>query len=418
MSTQPSLRVWLYGIAVAELTAVSRTGKMSCRYLPDALQRWDRNSPILSCSLPMAQRRITDAGSYFRGMLPEGTVLQAMAQEAGVTTTDTFALLARFGRDVAGAAVISAEPGVPRLGHAVPYSSGGLADEVGGLETRPLALYDDSELSLPGLQNKMLLVREHAGWARPAHGFASTHILKVEDRRFPGLVSMEAACLGVARAVGLTSVDAEVLDLDGLKAIIVSRFDRVPGLSPVDASTPPSVRIHQEDVCQALGVDAEAARGKGKYEEAGGPRFSQVAGLLDRYSRDPARQLERLLTAATFTVAIGNADAHGKNVSLLHSAPGVVELAPLYDTVPTAMWPKLRDHAAMRINGRLGLGQVSFEDLVIEARSWRMAEKVATRVVTETAERVRDAARGEGTPEQLTQFVVERTERLLADASR
>ena len=58
------------------------------------------------------------------------------------------------------------------------------------------------------------------------------------------------------------------------------------------------------------------------------PSFADVAGLLDTFAADPTGQLCRLLAVATFTVAIGNADAHGKNLSLLHTAPGVVELAP------------------------------------------------------------------------------------------
>jgi drug/metabolite transporter (DMT)-like permease len=57
-----------------------------------------------------------------------------------------------------------------------------------------------------------------------------------------------------------------------------------------------------------------------------------------------------LLERAVFTVVIGDADAHGKNVSLLHPTPGRISLAPLYDTVPTALWPSLRPTAAMLVN--------------------------------------------------------------------
>lgn len=58
--------------------------------------------------------------------------------------------------------------------------------------------------------------------------------------------------------------------------------------------------------------------------------------------------MSRLLGAATFTVLIGNADAHGKNVALLHPSPDRVALAPLYDMVPTVFWPTLRKRAARR----------------------------------------------------------------------
>jgi serine/threonine-protein kinase HipA len=408
------LQVWLYGAAVAELTNPG-PGRITCQYRPEALQRWPLNTALLSCSLPLSRRPNRGAGAYFRGMLPEGAALQAMASEAKVASFDTFGLLARFGRDVAGAAIVAASDEEPRSGHVVEYTAQTLAEEVANLENRPLALYDDSELSLPGLQNKMLLVRTADGWARPAGGFPSTHILKAEDRRLPGMAKLEAGALALAREVGLTSVEASTETFDGIACVIVSRFDRVPEQSanpPPDAPTR-SRRLHQEDVCQALGVDPELARGKGKYEASGRPSFADVAGLLDRFADDPAEQLNRLLAVATFTVAIGNADAHGKNLSLLHTTPGVVELAPLYDTVPTVLWPTLRDEAAMRVNGRPRLATVTLDDLVTEARSWNLGATIARRAVTETAERLSAAAHEMTLPVPLADLVAGRCKEIL-----
>jgi hypothetical protein len=74
----------------------------------------------------------------------------------------------------------------------------------------------------------------------------------------------------------------------------------------------------------------------------------------------------------TFTVVIGNADAHGKNLSLLHPTAGMVTLAPLYDTVPTAMWPRLGDRAAMTINSKSALAAVTLDDIVAEAARWSL----------------------------------------------
>lgn len=97
---------------------------------------------------------------------------------------------------------------------------------MGGLEDRPLAIYDDSELSLAGLQHKLLLVATEDGWGRPVGGRPSTHILKLEDRRYPGMVTLEAACLRLARAIDLTTVDVSVERFSELDCLIVSRFDR------------------------------------------------------------------------------------------------------------------------------------------------------------------------------------------------
>jgi serine/threonine-protein kinase HipA len=94
-------------------------------------------------------------------------------------------------------------------------------------------------------------------------------------------------------------------------------------------------------------------------------------------------QLDRLVAIVTFTVLIGNADAHGKNVAFLHPEPGRIELAPLYDTVPTVLWPKLRREAAMSIGAQVSLPDVTLADIVREARMWR-----------HPADRAEEAARG------------------------
>lgn len=77
-------------------------------------------------------------------------------------------------------------------------------------------------------------------------------------------------------------------------------------------------RMHQEDLCQALAIDPRGQRGRAKYERAGGPSLRQAAELLDTYSPDPQAELDRLARIVAFTVLIGNADAHGKNLALLH----------------------------------------------------------------------------------------------------
>jgi serine/threonine-protein kinase HipA len=171
---RPPLSVWLYGRRIAELVP-RRVGDLRCRYTDEALDTWPGNLPLLSCSLPLG-RKAVNADRYFRGMLPEGRHLLALATEARVATTDTYGLLARFGRDVAGAAVIAVDDPGARPGSALPYGTDELEAEVANLDDRPLAIYDDSELSIAGLQNKLLLTRTGVGWARPVGGRPSTHI--------------------------------------------------------------------------------------------------------------------------------------------------------------------------------------------------------------------------------------------------
>ena len=69
-------------------------------------------------------------------------------------------------------------------------------------------------------------------------------------------------------------------------------------------------------------------------------------------------------------VVIGNADGHGKNLAFLHRSPGVISLAPLYDTVPTVLFPGLTIDAAMSIGGTVTLDEVDTAAIVRSAKRW------------------------------------------------
>lgn len=274
--TTTHLRVWWWdGTHVADLDGLG--GDIRLAYSPEVLDTWPANTPLLSCGLPVRSGSQA-AGPFLRGVLPEGQHLAAVAAAAGLAVTDTLGLLARYGRDVTGALVVAAEPPGRRPGRLIPYSDETLVEEVDGLGETPLAVHDDSELSIAGLQDKLLLVATEDGWSRPAGGAPSTHILKLDDRRRPGLVAAEAACLRLA-------------------------------------------------------------------------------------------------------------DAHGKNVALLHRGDRV-ELAPLYDPVPTVMWPDLRRDPAMSIGPRVvDMAGIRADDIIAEARLWSHSPRRARDVVANTAER-------------------------------
>ncbi len=394
MASAESLGVWLDGVRIAELTRRAN-GSIGCQYTAEALDRWPRNSPVISCSLPLGTRR-REAMAFCRGLLPEGRALQALADRAGLATRDTFGLLERYGRDVAGALVIGRDdPDEGRFG-VEPYTSETLEAALDDLDEHPLGAGDDSELSLAGLQDKLLLVDLGDGrWGRPLRGRPSTHILKVDDARRPGLIDAEVDCLELARAAGLTSVEARREEFGDTRCLIVSRFDRREEGGGIR-------RIHQEDLCQALAIDPDANDRRAKYESAGGPTFKQAAALLDSYAKDPPAELDRLVAILVFTVLIGNADAHGKNLALLHPTPGEVRLAPLYDTVPTALWPKLRTDAAMSIGGQVALGDVTLKDIRREALLWRhpgdRAEEVAQTTIDAVLAAIASSATAEHSP--------------------
>lgn len=407
------LQVWLDGLHIADIERRKPNDfRLRLRYTEHALDRWPRNTPLISCSLPLG-RRPADALPFLKGLLPEGDALAALAARAETSVVDTFGLLERYGRDIAGALVIGRDAPDESRFALERYDEKSLGEEVGALDQNPLGLHDDSELSLAGLQNKLLLVNVANGWARPLHGRPSTHILKAEDRRFPELAQAEADCLALARAVGLTTVDSTLEVLAGIPCLITERYDRVVA---ADGSVG---RIHQEDLCQAVGVDSAANRGRAKYQRraGGGPGLHDAARLLDAYAEDAVAEFARLVSAVAFTVAIGNADAHAKNLSFLHETATTIRLAPLYDTVPTMLWPTLTDEGAMSVNGRFPLGRLTLADIVDEAASWPLDRQAAEQATTETLERVLAAAAGLSL-EPLATMVVTRCEALLGGGPR
>lgn len=408
MPRKEPLKVWLYDKHVATLTTKGHPGEVTCTYTPEALEIWPANTPLLSCSLLVGRRPIP-ATPFFRGLLPEGTNLQTLAARAKLPTYDTFRLLARYGRDVAGALVIGTEPPGSRDESVEPYDSETLSAEVSALPGRPLGVYDDSELSIAGLQGKLLLVALPDGeWGRPIHGKPSTHILKVEDPRFPGMARMEVASLILARQLGLTTIDATATTFGQTSCLIVSRFDR-----EVDLDGTFKTRIHQEDACQALGRNADADDGHGKYERSGGPKLSEIAQLLDLYSSDAEAELIKLVEIATFNIAIGNADAHGKNIAFLHHANGAIQLAPLYDTVPTILYPSLRTTSAMSISNKQDLNSITIQDIVDEASSWPLAASVAKQAAEGSLNKLASAIEHTEIPDELATVVQNRCNTLL-----
>ncbi len=407
-----TLGVWLDGDLIANLEQ-RHWNELRLRYSPQALERWPLNSPVISCSLPLSAGP-QDARAFCSGLLPEGQALQALAARAGIAAHHTFDLLARYGRDVAGALVVGDALREPSAADVETYSTASLEQAVDELDEFPLGAHDDSELSLAGLQDKLLLVElPGGGWGRPLHGRPSTHILKVDDRRRPGLVAAEAAALSLAERVGLSSIDPQLESIAGTDCLIVRRFDRVLA---EDGSVG---RIHQEDLCQAMGVNHVGPTGKGKYEFAGGPGFRDAARLLDTYASDSPAELDRLVATVAFTVAIGNADAHAKNVAFLHSSGQAIRLAPLYDTVPTVLWPRLRARLAMSVNGRDAAPTVTLDDVVAEAGAWPHERGRARRVAVETLEALIVAVEDEVVPSEspVGRFVVQRSKELLVGRS-
>jgi serine/threonine-protein kinase HipA len=345
-----SLTVWWEGAVVGSLTA-GRHGAMRFTYDGNWLANPD--APALSVSLPKRTGPFPprQCRPFFEGLLPEGAQRDAAASALGVSRANEFKLLERLGGDVAGALSLYPDGETPprfeTQGPAIALTDDELASLLPSLETRPfLAGTRGLRLSLAGAQSKLPVVLVEGQIGLPAPGQPTTHILKPPIARFPATTENEAFAMRLAAGLGLETAPVEPYGAGGRACLLVTRYDR---RAEPDGTVR---RLHQEDFCQALGIVADR-----KYAADGGPGFRQCFELVRRACSRPAVEVLKLLDAAIVQVLLGNADAHGKNYSLLHRE-GRVELAPLYDLLSTVAWPDLSPNFAMRVARRATLEEM------------------------------------------------------------
>ncbi|HEX3609770.1 MAG TPA: HipA domain-containing protein [Solirubrobacterales bacterium] len=356
-------------------------------YLPTWLGH-DR-AQALSLHLPLREEPFGDfeCRPFFAGLIPEGDFLKAIARIFHVAAENPFSVLEEIGGECAGAVSLVA-PGAPLPALSAPPPRWLDRDDLGGLlerlPSRPLlAGPGDDEgvrLSLAGTTDKLPVLwdGERIGITRGLP--PSTHIVKKPIPGVEDMVANEAYCLALAGSAGLAAAEATPLVATGQEGLLVRRFDRHDDGGAAG-------RIHQEDVCQALGfVPAE------KYESDGGPGVASCAVLLRERSAAPAVDLLALLDALLFNLLIGNCDAHAKNYSLLLEGAGSPRLAPLYDLLSTRAYPELRNRKmAMKYGGEYRADRIRGRHLARLAADLDVAPRIVRARAVDLAERVRAA---------------------------
>ena len=212
------------------------------------------------------------------------------------------------------------------------------------LKRRPLlAGTDDLRLSLAGAQNKIAVGIKDGQIALIKGTTPTSHILKPIIADMDGIkdsVHNELFCMRLAILLGIEAPHTEIRWLSETPYFLIERYDRIRD------ETGTIKRLHQEDFCQALSIVPEL-----KYEREGGPSIANCLNLLQTYSSKPAVGYFSFLNRVIFNYLIGNADAHGKNFSLLYKSR-TPTLAPAYDILCTAAYPTLSSKMAMRIGGK------------------------------------------------------------------
>ncbi|TDW28424.1 type II toxin-antitoxin system HipA family toxin [Cryobacterium psychrophilum] len=365
------LRVELYGELVGHLVGTDRRN-FDFVATKTAIERFGLGSTILSESVPFDlisnRSRAARRRNFFAELLPEGTALDNLAAEIRVSTDDVIALLAQFGRDVAGAIQVydPEAPGEPRTPALSPVDAAAVGQMLTNTQAAPLGNRPKSgRTSLAGVQDKIVLARQNDHWFQVLEGYPSTHIVKPSSVRYPTITFDEEYGFRAAKAAGLTTLDAWIEDFGGMPGLVIERYDRSPNA--------PQGRIHQEDMNQALGASKNE-----KYQEFGGK--VSLKRIADALGRDGDRaSVEQLLRLLTVSQAVGNLDMHGKNISMLHLPDGSTRITPAYDVVPQTHLDS-DGKMALAINRNYVHAAITIDDLIAEGESWnvRMPRAIIT----------------------------------------
>lgn len=353
------LGVFINGQLVA-VVKQKRTGDLVLTYE----QTWRASDACypLSISMPLARQVHEDdvVRPFMEGLLPDNiNTLERWAREFHVSARNPFALLRHIGEDCAGAAQFvppERYDDVSKVGGGMVewLTEEGVADRIRDIVDRNgtgRLPGDHGQFSLAGAQPKTALLYDGERWGIPSGATPTTHILKPPAQKdLDGFDINEHLCLRLARELGLAVAQSSLRKFDGQEVLIVERYDRRR------LQDGRMIRLHQEDVCQALAITPLR-----KYENEGGPGAPEIINLLVRESDDPQTDAGAFIDALALNWVIGGTDAHAKNYSLL-LFPGSVHLAPFYDLISVLPYRKRVQYKqaklAMRIDREYHLWKI------------------------------------------------------------
>ncbi len=322
------LRVW------ANASPMGWYGHEAAAYFFEYDPEWLRQpgAYVLAPQFPLApQRYIGDlVKSFFENLLPEGIALDDVMAAIPLRNASLFDLLGQFGGDLPGVLSLrleNAHASNQQEYKKIEYAE--VSERIRSRDLKPLMLSNQhATMSLAGAQDKLgVRFDSETGVLSDSTGTSpTTHILKPDTRQTkyqPSAIN-EFACMKLAKALKLPVPDVWLLRVPE-PVYVIERYDRVMVAGNI-------VALHQVDGCQLLG------HGSGwKYQRSSGlvslPKLVEALRRLKVRGSDMV-QFQRWVM---FNYLIGNADAHGKNMSVLIDEKGY-HLAPFYDLLCVSVY--------------------------------------------------------------------------------
>ena len=391
MTATHELIAVMNGVTIGTV-ARERHGRLYFEYTNEWRQHLDAFPLSLSMPLLRAVHPHATIDAFLWGLLPDNEqTLARWATRFHVSARNAFGLLTHIGEDCAGAVQFVPAERLQSLQSPAADEISWLDEVEIGERLRTLRrdpsatrrATDHGQFSLAGAQPKTALLLHDGRWGVPAGRTPTTHILKPTTAMFDGHAENEHFCLALARRLGLPVAQSELRRFDGEAAIVVARFDRIEHQGQW-------LRVHQEDLCQALAVSPTR-----KYQSDGGPGPLAIIELLRTHSSAPSRDVDTFIDALAFNWLIAGTDAHAKNYALLFGRGGRVRLAPLYDLGSALPYPALRQDKlamAMKIGNTYRLRDIRRRPWESLLRSSRVDTEAALARIAGMAEALPDHA--------------------------
>lgn len=385
------LLVLYHGDEVAHLHYDRSIDRLTWQYRED----WFQSNQFFPASLSIQKDDTSDETirHVLQGYLPDNPeVLTSWGKRFHVSARNPFGLLENVGEDCAGALQYVRPERAPliisgELDQLIPLNEEQLTRRMKDLrlQEQAIPLFDaEGRFSLAGAQSKDALHLKDDQWHLPLGNIPTTHILKPQLREYDHHSLNEHTCLALAKAAGLPSAESFLTTIAQEPVICVKRYDR-------HLSEDGNIHwTHQEDFCQALGIDPNA-----KYQSHGGPTPSQITALLTTYSSSPEADIDNFLRALALNWAILGTDAHAKNYSILHAPGGFLRLAPLYDLASFLPYRDPKSHKtkmAMKYGHTYHLHKIDRHQWETLATDCKLKPKRVLPLVEEFLERLRDEA--------------------------
>ena len=316
------LSVWLGQTLVGGITELPNDRNI---FVFDESYVENQNRPVLSLSFLNAEGELntatietqTKVAPFFSNLLPEEDLRRYVARRANVKEVRDLPLLQLLGEDLPGAVVVRSE------------SDGPPPEEFEEDPTPQDPTRKDQPLrfSLAGVQMKFSAAGSpDKGLTIPVEGRGGHWIVKLPSQRYPLVPENEHSMMQFARTVGINTADTGLVrteEIEGLpetfrvkeNSLWVRRFDR----------TPEHTRVHMEDFNQLYKQFPRE-----KYDN-----YSYGNMVRDLVSIGDFEAVREFVSRLVFSAAIGNADMHLKNWTLLYEDGRTPKLSPAYDFVST-----------------------------------------------------------------------------------